>query len=240
MLTLVTADMLIESNALLLLTGLLISLFRRIHPPQCQSAEEQHRSRNQLSSRAKRYTVGSFCAVLLSPALACLPFLVVYWLQRRGTLPCITSAVPLILSWVVVVTMAALPLHYLLQRQESHQQNGHIGDYVLCPQEIEDYDAHENSDETDGPTFFPQHLATLYPDLFEGISSQETKAAWTYAPNVSWWDAVELPEVLRELVRWAISTPEGDLSPFVASELLALAAISIGVRHDGMENWNRE
>ena len=219
-----TADMLIESNTLLLLAGFLVSLFRRIHPPQCQSAVEQHRPGNRLSSDAKRCITGSFCIVLLSPALACLPFLAVYWLQRRGTLSYFTSGVPLILSWVVVVTMAALPLPYLLWRRE----------------EIEDYDALENSDETDGPTFLPQHLAPSYPDLFEGNLSQEIKATWTPVPNVSWWDAVEPPEALRGLVRWAISTPEESLPPFVASELLALAAISIGVHAGGMENWNQE
>ena len=168
-LILVIADMLVESNVLLISTGFLISLARRVHPPQSQSAEEQHRYRNQLSLHAKRSIVGSFCVVLLSPALACLPFLAISWFPRQGTLPRYTSGVPLILSWVVVVTTAVLPLPYLLRRRETHEQNNHPRDYMLCREEIDGYDTRESFDETDGPTFLPQQLAPLYSDLFEGI-----------------------------------------------------------------------
>lgn len=232
--------MLVESNVLLLSTGFLITLARRVHPPQSQSVEEQPRYRNQLSFQAKRSIVGSFCVILLSPALACLPFLAIYWFPRQETLSRYTSGVPLILSWVVVVTMAALPLPYLLHRRETRQQNNHLRDYVLCREEIDDYDARESFDETDGPTFLPQQLAPSYSDLFEGNLSLETKAACTFAPNVSWWDVVEPPEAFHELVRWAVSTPEESLPPFIASELLAMAAISIGMRPDGMEDWDQE
>jgi hypothetical protein len=231
MLTLVIADMLVESNALLLSTGFLITLLWRINSSQCQPTEEQNRARNELPSRVKQYIVGGFCATSISPALACLPLL-----TAHGTF---TSGVPLILSWVAVNTMAALPIVYLGQRRETYEQYDSFEGYALLQEGAEDYGSYEYFDETDGPTFLPQQLAPAYYDIFEGHLNQDTKAACTFTPNVSWENAVELPEALRELVRWAISVPEESLPPSVASELLAIAAISIGVCLDGMGNWDQ-
>ena len=235
MLTSAIADTLVESNALLLSTGFLISLLWRINSLQCQSTEEQNRARNDLPSRVKQCIVGNLFATLISPTLACLPLLTIHWSPGHRTF---TSGVPLILSWVAVNAMAAFPA-YLGQRQETHQRDSFEG-YTSLREESGDYDAHENFDETDGPTFLPQQLAPAYYDLYEGHLNQDTKAACTFTPNVSWENAVGPPEVLHELVRWGISIPEESLSPSVASELLAMAAISIGVCLDGMESWNQE
>ena len=236
MLTSFIADMLIESNALLLSTGFLVSLLWRIHSSQCQTIEEKNRTRNELSSRGKQWIVRGFCAILISPVLACLPLLTIHWSPRHETF---ASGVPLILSWVVVNTVAAFPILYPGQRRESHEQHNSFEGYALREGSV-DYDAYENFDETDGPTFLPQHLAPAYYDLYEGHLDQDTKAACTFTTDVSWENVVEPPEALHGLVRWAISIPKESLHPSVTSELLAMAAVSIGVCLDGMENWDQE
>jgi len=70
--------------------------------------------------------------------------------------------------------------------------------------------------------------------------NKNTEAAFTLTPNVSWESAVEPPEALRELARWAISVPVDSLLPSTAPELLVMAAISIGVCLDGMKSWNQD
>lgn len=228
--------MLIESNALLLSTGILISLLWRINSSQYQHTEEQNRVRNELSSCAKQWIVGSFCVTLISPALACLPLLAVRLSPGHET---VTSGVPLILSWVAVTTTAALPILYLGQIRETHEHDSFEG-YALLRGGSEDYDVYEEFDETDDPTFLPQHLAPAYHDLYEENLDQDTKAACTFTPNVSWENAVEPSEALHELIRWASSIPEESLPPSVAPELLAMAAVSIEVCLDGMGSWNQE
>lgn len=229
--------MLIESNALLLSTGFLTSLLWRIYSSQRQPTGEKNRARNELSSRVKQYIVGGFCATLISPVLACLPFLMIYRSPGNGTF---TSGVPLIFSWIAVNMITAFPALYLGKRREIHEQHNSLEGYPLLREGSEDHDAYENSDETDGPTFLPQQLAPAYYDLYEGHLNQDTKEACTFTPNVSWENAVEPPEALRELVRWVVSIPEESLPPSVASELLAMAAISIGVCLDGIGSWSQE
>lgn len=238
MLTSIKADMLIESNALLLSTGALISLFWRLHSSHHQSVQEQNQASKELSSRAKLCVVGSFFTVLLSPAVACLPLLVISWFMRRGTILPHAPEVPLILSWVLVNTMATLPIAYLLWRRKIHQQNNSSEGYTLLQEGIEDFDTYENFDETDGPTFLAQHPAPVYYGIFGGPLSEEAKAAFTFAQDVSWKTGP--PEALRELVHWATSVPGESLPPSVASELLVMAAISIGVCPDGMGGWTKE
>ena len=236
-LTFVVADMLIESNALLLSTGFLTSLLWRTYSSQQQPTEEQNRARNEPSSHVKQYIVGSFYATLISPVLACLPFLMIHRSPANGTF---TTGVPLIFSWVAVNMITAFPALYLGKRREIHEQYNSSQGYPLLREGNEDYDAYEKFDETDGPTFLPQQLAPAYYDLYEGHLNQDTKEACTFTPNVSWENAVEPPEALRELVRWVVSIPEESLPPSVASELLAMAAVSIGVCLDGMGSWNEE
>ena len=238
MLTSIIADMLIESNTLLLSTGFLVSLLWRIHSSRSQSAEGQNRTRGELSSRAKLFFVGSFCTIILSPALACLPMLTIHWFPRRETFSPDTFGIPLILSWVAVNTMAAIPIPYLCQRRETHGQTNSFDGYGLLREGIKDLHTCETFDETDGPTFLPQQPTPAYYDPFEVHSNKETKTACIFTPNVSWENAVELPEALRELIRWVVSDPGEPLSPSAASELLAIAAISIGVCLDGIGNWN--
>ncbi|KAF9651977.1 hypothetical protein BDM02DRAFT_323575 [Thelephora ganbajun] len=71
-----SSDILTESNALLLSTGILISLFWRLHSLRCQSAKERRRTSSELSPCAKLCIVGSFFTILLSPTVACLLLLV--------------------------------------------------------------------------------------------------------------------------------------------------------------------
>jgi len=238
MLTSIQADMLIESNAILLSTGVLISLLWHLHSSHYQSAKEKNQASNELSSRAKLCVVGSFCTVLLSPTVACLPLLVICWFMRSGTILPHIPEVPLILSWVSVNMMVTLPIVYLLYRRKVREQNNPSEGYTLLQEGIEDRDTYENLDETDGPTFLAQYPAPAYHSIFGGPLSEDAKAGFTFAPDVSW--KIEPPEALGELVHWATSVPGESLPPSVASELLAMAAISIGVTLDGMGSWTKE
>lgn len=111
---------------------------------------------------------------------------------------------------------------------------------MLLQEGDEDCDTCEKFDETDGPTFLPQQSLLSYHDIFGGSLNENTKATLTFIPDVSWGSVVEPPEALRELVHWAISVPGESLPPSVAPELLAMAAISIGVCPDGMKSWNQD
>jgi len=105
---------------------------------------------------------------------------------------------------------------------------------------VEDRYTYENFDETDGPTFLPQQPVSGHYDIFGGSLSEEMKATSTYTPGVSWEGAIEPQKAMRELVRLAVSVPGESLQPSAAVELLAMAAISIGVCLDGMGDWNRD
>ena len=179
--------------------------------------------------------------MLLSPSIACLPLLVISWFPGHGTSSSGTSGIPLVLSWIVVNAIAALPRLYPGQigRQVQKQNNPSEG-YALLRERTEDCDIYEIWDETDGPTFLPQQPAPVLRDIFEWPLDKEIKAASTFTPDVSWKDAIESPAALRELVCWAISVPEESLPPSVASELLDVAATSVGVHLDGMGSWNQE
>jgi len=136
--------------------------------------------------------------------------------------------------------MAIIPVYQLYQRRKVHEWDDSSEGYTLLPEGVEDRGTCENFDETDGPTFLPQHHPLSYHDIFNGSLNEDVKAASAFVPDVSWERAVEPPEALRELARWAISVPAESLPPSAAPELLAMAAISIGVCPDGMKSWNQE
>ena len=178
--------------------------------------------------------------MLLSPALACLYPLVMFRFYGSGAFPRITPGMPLILSWIWINIFAVLSIPYLGQRRQTHERTTSPEGYALLHEGIEDYDTHEEFDETDGPTFLPQRPFPVYHDIFGGPLSKEAEAASAPTPRVSWEGAVGPSETLRELVHWAVSAPGEFLPPYVAPEVLAVAANSIGVCPDGMESWDPE
>jgi len=239
-LTSIIADMLIWSNALLLTTGFVVSLTLRAYSVHCRWEKEYSWAGDELSSRAKLYIIGGFFTVLLSPAVACLPVLAVRWFEGRGTFPPYKSGLPLTACWALVNVMGVIPISFLANRRETHAQSNSFEGYALLQEGVEDCDTYENLDETDGPTFLPQRPSHPYYDIFGGPLDKGIKAASTFTPAVSWKYAIEPPETLREFVRWAIPAPGESLPPSVATEVLAMAAISIGVCPDGMGGWNLE
>ena len=134
--------------------------------------------------------------------------------------------------------MATIPILYLSERRKIHERHGSSEGRPLLHGRIEDCDTYEKFDETDGPTFLPQRPSPVFYDIFGGPLNEEAKAASTFIPDASWDDAVGPSEALHELIRWAVSAPEESLPPSVASEVLAMAAISIGVCPDGMGSWD--
>jgi len=136
--------------------------------------------------------------------------------------------------------MAIIPIYHVYQRRKSLEQNNSGEEYALEREGYEDYYPRWGFDETDGPTFLPQQHPLSYYDIYGGTWNENTKAALTLTPDLSWGNVVEPPEALRELVRWAISVPGESITPSVALELLATAAISIGVCPDGMKSWNQD
>lgn len=240
MLTSIVADMLIWSNGLLLSTGFVVSLIWRSYSSHHQWEKEQNRAGNQLTSRVKLFLIGNFFTVLLSPAVACLLLSTICWLERGGRVSSYTSGVPLMSCWALVSLVTVPPVSYLSDRRKIHEQSNSSGGYALLQEGIDDCDTYENLDETDGPTFLPQRLPHAYCDIFGGPLTEETKAASTFAMDVSWKNAIEPPEALDELVRWAISVPEESLPPPVAHEVLVMAAITVGACPGGMGCWNQE
>ena len=239
MLTLTIADMLIWSNALLLSTGFIVSLTWRSYSIHHRWEKELDRAGDKLSSCAKLSIMGGFFIVLLSPSIACLPVLAVRWFDGPGTFSS-QSGMPLTSCWVLVNIMGFIPISSMTQKRETRAQNNSSERHALLQERIEDCDTYENFDETDGPTFLPQRPPHLYYDLFGGSLDKETKAASTFSPDVSWKYAIEPSEALRELVHRAISVPGEPLPPSMAPEVVAMAAISIGVCPDGMGGWNPE
>lgn len=128
--------------------------------------------------------------------------------------------------------MAVIPIIHLVHRRKIHEQRNSPGRHTLLQEGVEGYDTYENFDETGGPTFLPQRSSLAYYDIFGGPLNEDTKAASTFTSNISWGDAVEPPEALRELLLWAISVHGEPLPSSVASEVLTMAAISIGVCPD--------
>lgn len=232
-LTSIIADMLIWSNALLLSTGFIVSLAWRSYSIHYRWEKEHNRTGDQLSSCAKIIVIGNFFTVLLSPAVACLPVLAVHWFEGRRTLAH-ASGVPVTSCWVLVNIVGVIPISCLAGRREIRAQGNSSEGYTLLREGAEDCETDEDFDETYGPTFLPQRPSHLYYDIFDGPLNKEIKAASTLTPAVSWKYAIEPPEVLREVVHWAISAPGESLPPPVAPEVLAKAAVSIGVCPDGM------
>ena len=237
MLTSIIADMLIWSNALLLSTGLIVSFTWRSYSVHYRREKERNGAGDELSSCAKLYFIGNFFTILLSPAIACLPVLVVRWFDGPGTLSS-QSGMPLTSCWVLVNIMGVIPISSSMdQRREIQAQSNSSERYALLQ---EDYDSCDNFDETNGPTFLPQRPPHAYYDIFGGPLNKDIKAASTFTPDVSWKYAIEPPESLRELVHRVISVPGEPLPSSVAPEVLAMAAISVGVCPDGMGGWNPE
>jgi len=238
-LTSVIADMLIWSNALLLSTGFIVSLTWRSYSIHHRREKEHNQVGGKLSSCTKLYIIGNFLTVLLSPAIACLPVLAVRWLDGSGTLSS-QSGMPLTSCWVFVNIMGVIPISSMTQRREIHAQNNPPERYGLLQEKVEDCDTYESFDGTDGPTFLPQRPPHLYCDLFGEPLDKEIKAASTLIPDVSWKYAIEPSEALREVVHQAISVPGEPLPPSAAPEVLAMAAISIGVHPNGIGGWDPE
>lgn len=236
----ITADIILESNVLLLSTGLLVSLFWRLHCSHCQSMEERYRVNSEHFSRTKLCIVVCLFTVMLSPVVACLPLLVIFWMFGGETFPYDTSGIPLILSWVSINTLAAFLIPSLVLGRATHQQGSLIERHAPLQGDSDDYDAYDNFDETDGPTFLPHPPVSSYHDISGGFLSEEKKAVITFTPTVSWKNTIETSEKLRRLVRWVISVPVESLQPSMVTEMLAIAAISIGVHLDGMGGWSQE
>lgn len=191
--------MVAHSNVLLLSTGLLISLTWCFYSSHHQWEKEQNQTGNELPSRVKLCVVGSFLTILLSPAIACLPLLGIFWFPGRGTFSSCTSGLPLTLSWAWINSVAIVPILYLGQRRKIHERCSSSEGYALLQEGIEDCDIHENLDETDGPTFLSQRPPLVYYDIFGGPLNEETKAASTFTSDISWKYTVDPSEVLHEL-----------------------------------------
>ena len=201
--------------------------------------KHDYQTSNELSSRFKSYMVRCLSTVMLSPTVACFPLLAICWFGGREAFLHDTPGIPLILSWVSINILAVL-LPSLAPRRKACEQDYSAEKYALLHERTEHYDTYEKFDETNGPTFLPQQPIPAYHDIFGGPINEEVKAACTFTPKISWEDTIETSGAFRELVRWAISVPTESLRPSVAAELLAIAAISIGVCLDGMDDWDQE
>lgn len=170
--------------------------------------------------------------------IACLPLLAISWFPGSGDLFPSTSGIPLALSWTSVNALATLLSSF--RNRARHGWSDPAEGCAFPHEEGKNYGTHEGFDETDGPSFLPQQPVFPYCDVFGRHLSEELKAALTFTPGVSWENTIEPQEVMRELILWAISVPAESLQPSVAAEVLALAALSIGVCLDRMEDGNQE
>ncbi|KAF9785815.1 hypothetical protein BJ322DRAFT_1107705 [Thelephora terrestris] len=236
---LTSSRIILESNALLVSTGGLISLFWRLHVPHGQSAKESYRTTNELSSCFKSCMVGSLSAVMLSPTLACFPLLTICCFLGREAFANGTSGILLILCWVLINTLAVL-FPSFTPRRRICERGYSTGPYPSSHEQTGNHDTYEKFDETDGPTFLPQQPFSACYDIFGGSLNEELKVASTFTPKTSWEETIETSGAFCELVRWAISVPTESLRPSVAAELLAIAAVSIGVCIDGMDDQNQD
>ena len=175
---------------------------------------------------------------MFSPTIACLPWLVVFRLRGHEAFSYDTPGLPLIISWVLINTLAALLVPSLALRRVIREGCGSTERYALSYKRAEGCES--DLDETDGPTFLPQQPFAAYYDIVGEYPNEGANIASTFTPRVSWEKTIETPEALDELVRWGISAPSESLRPSVTAELLAIAAISIGVRLDGMGEWDYE
>jgi hypothetical protein len=183
--------------------------------------------------------VGCLLTVMLSPAAACLPSLVIFWLFGGEALS-YDIGMPLILSWASINTLAAFVVPSFVLGREIYLQGNYIKGDASLQEGSEDYDTYESFDETDGPTFLPQQPVPTYYNVPGGFLSEEMKAVIAFTPAVSWKNTIEPSEELHELVRWAVSIPAESLKSSMAVEMLTIAAISIGIPLDGMDGWNQE
>lgn len=236
----ITADIIFESNALLLSTSFLLSFFWRLHHPRFQSVKARHQSNNELSSRAELWIVGCLFTVTLSPAIACLPLLVIFWFFGGETFSYEMPGIPLIFSWISINTLAAFLVPSFVLGREIYRQDNYIKRHAPLQGGNDGYNTYENFGETDGPTLLPQQPSSTYHNIPGGFLSEEMKASTTITPTVSWKNTIEPSEVWRELLRWAVFAPPESLQPHIAAEIFTLAATSIGVRLDGMDDWNHE
>ena len=226
---------------MVLISGIYSFLLWPSHSFHYKWEEEQNGARNELSSCAKLITAGSFLAMLFSPALACLYPLAIFLIYGRSAFPRSAPDISLIVSWGCIIFFAFGSLVIVAPRRKTHEQRTPSSEgYTLLQERTEDGDTHEESDEADGPTFLPQQPFPAHHDIFGGPLSKETEATSVSTSCVSWEGAVGPSETLRELVHWAISAPGESLPPHVTPEVLATAAISIGVCPDGMESWDPE
>ena len=177
---------------------------------------------------------------MLSPAVASLPLLVVFCFFGSEVFSYDTPGIPLTLSWVLINILATFVVPSLLLGREIPQQGDSIKRSVPPQEGSEGYNTYKNSDETDFPTFLPQQSVPACYDISRGSLGEEIKAAVIFTPAVSWKNTSEPSETLRGLVRWAVSVPAESLQPPLAAEMLTIAAISIGVRLDGMDDWDQE
>lgn len=198
--------------------------------------KERCRADNELL-RVELCIIACLFTVMLSPAVACLPLLTIFWMLGGEALSYETPGIPLILSWVMINTLAVFLIPSFVLGRDAYQRHNSIENYTP-PQE--DSEGYENFDETDGPTFLPQRPVSASYSIPQGFLHEEIKAAITFTSAVSWKNAIEPSETLHELVRWAVSVPEESLQPSIAVETLTTAATSIGVRVDGMDDWSQE
>lgn len=154
---------------------------------------------------------------MLSPVVACFPLLAIFWFFGNETFLHDTSGMPLVLSWVSVNTLVAFLIPFFALERETRQQGDSIKRYASL-----------------------QEGTSAYDNSREGFFGEETKAAVTFNPTVSWKNTIESSEALYGLVRWAVSVPAESLQPSIAAEMLTIAAISIGAHLEGIDHWNEE
>lgn len=201
---------------------------------------ERYGATNELSAHIESGMVGCFFTTMLSPTVACLPLLVIFLSFGSDIIRYDTPGVPLVVSWFMTNILATVVVPSFVLRRKFLEQGCSTRGRVLLHEGIEDRDSYENFDETDGPTFLPQQPILVYCDISGRTPSEGLKAALASMPEASWENTIETPEAFGKLVRWAITAPEESLEPSVVAEVLAIAAISIGVCLDGMDDWNEE
>lgn len=177
---------------------------------------------------------------MVSPAVSCLPLLVIFWLLGGEKFSYGAPGMPLILCWVSVNTVAAFLVPSFILGREIYQQGNFVKGYVPPQEGGKDFNTYEKLDDTDGPMFLPQQPVSSYFNISEPFLGEGTKAAITYTPEVSWKNSIGPSEASLGLVRWAVSAPTESLQPSMVAELLTIGAINIGVPLDGMDDWDRE
>jgi len=194
---------------------------------------ERYGAINETFARAESSMVGCLFTIMLSPTVACLSLILIFLSFGSDTIPHDIPGVPLVVSWLTINILATIVVpSFVLRRKYLEQGCSTRGRVSL----------HEgtNPDETDGPTFLPQQSIPACYDIFGRSPSEGLKAEMALTPEASWENAIETPEAFGKMVRWANTAPAESLEPSVVAEVLAIAAISIGVCLDGMDDWNQE